>query len=104
MERYREMATLKVIGFKDNKIGKLLITQNLWTSLVGLIIGIPLGLLTLKYLVVALASEYEMTVTISWLTYLVSTILMLGVTLVVSMFVARKNKKIQMVESLKYVD
>lgn len=104
MERYREMATLKVIGFKDNKIGKLLITQNLWTSLVGLIIGIPLGLLTLKYLVVALASEYEMAVTISWLTYLVSTILMLGVTLVVSVFVAKKNKKIQMVESLKYVD
>ena len=72
-------------------------------TILGLI-GIPLGLLTLKYLVVALASEYEMTVTISWLTYLVSTILMLGVTLVVSVFVARKNKKIQMVESLKYVD
>ena len=29
---------------------------------------------------------------------------MLGVPLVVSVFVARKNKKIQMVESLKYVD
>ncbi len=53
---------------------------------------------------VALANEYEMAVTISWLTYLVSTILMLGVTLVVRVFVARKNKKIQMVESLKYVD
>ncbi len=45
-----------------------------------------------------------MAVTISWLTYLVSTILMLGVTLVVSVFVAKKNKTIQMVESLKYVD
>lgn len=50
---------------KIKKVGKLLITQNLWISLVGLIIGIPLGILTLKYVVVALASEYEMAVTIS---------------------------------------
>lgn len=53
---------------------------------------------------VALASEYEMTVTILWLTYLVGTILMLGFPLVLSVFVAKKNKTIQMVESLKYVD
>lgn len=33
MERYREMSTLKVLGFKDKKIGNLLITQNMWISL-----------------------------------------------------------------------
>lgn len=34
-ERYREMATLKVVGFKDKKIGRLLISQNLWVTLIG---------------------------------------------------------------------
>lgn len=32
-ERYREMATLKVLGFRDKKIGALLIDQNLWVTL-----------------------------------------------------------------------
>lgn len=104
MERYREMSTLKVIGFQDKKIGHLLIMQNLWTSFIGLILGIPLGIFSLKYLVHALASEYEMVVTISWHTFLFTIILMIGVSLFVSVLVAKKNKKIQMVESLKCVD
>ena len=32
-ERYREMATLKVVGFRDKKIGKLLIGQNIFSPL-----------------------------------------------------------------------
>ena len=32
-ELYREMATLKVVGFSDKKIGKLLIGQNMWVTL-----------------------------------------------------------------------
>ena len=36
MERYREMATLKVLGFRNKTIGHLLISQNLcWGSLQG---------------------------------------------------------------------
>ena len=49
-ERYREMATLKVVGFKDKKIGSMLISQNVWLSVIGIIAGIPLGLLTLDVL------------------------------------------------------
>lgn len=100
-ERYREMATLKVVGFRDRKIGKLLIGQNLWVSLVGIAAGIPLGVLTLRYLCDALASEYEMRVVVSPVTYLVGIALTLGVSLLVSLMVARKNKKIDMVEALK---
>ena len=59
-ERYREMATLKVVGFKDKKIGSLLISQNVWLSVIGIIAGIPLGLLTLDVLLKKLAPEYEM--------------------------------------------
>ena len=43
-ERYREMATLKVVGFKDSKIGRLLISQNLWLTVLGILIGIPAGI------------------------------------------------------------
>lgn len=100
-ERYREMATLKVLGFKDKKISQLLITQNIWLSIVGIIIGIPLGYWALTYLLNAMSSEYEMILTIKTHTYVLSILLNLGVSLIVSMIVARKNKYINMVEALK---
>lgn len=101
MERYREMSTLKVLGFKDKKIGNLLITQNMWISLLGTIIGIPLGVWTLDYLIKALASEYEMSLSISWLSFVISILIALGISWFVSIVIANKNKKIDMVESLK---
>lgn len=100
-ERYREMATLKVVGFKDKKIGRLLIDQNMWLSLTGVVIGIPLGMLTLDYLLKTLAGEYEMSLTVSAVAYIISVMLTFGMSLPVSLMVARKNKKIDMVEALK---
>lgn len=84
-ERYREMATLKVVGFKDRKIGALLIGQNLWISLIGVIIGIPLGAAVLDYLMHVLASEYEMKTVINISTYLVSILLTVGMSFLVSL-------------------
>lgn len=100
-ERYREMATLKVVGFRDKKIGRLLSGQNLALSVIGIIIGIPLGALTLSYLLKTLASEYEMKMSIGAGSYIFTVILTVGMSLLVSLMVARKNKNIDMVEALK---
>ena len=100
-ERYREMATLKVVGFRNRKIGKLLISQNMWVTVIGVIVGIPAGIGTLSFLVTQLASEYEMRISVSVLSIAVSAVLTFAVSLLVSLMVARKNKKIDMVEALK---
>lgn len=100
-ERYREMATLKVVGFRNRKIGKLLISQNMWVTVIGVIVGIPAGIGTLSFLVTQLASEYEMRIRVSVLSIAVSAVLTFAVSLLVSLMVARKNKKIDMVEALK---
>ena len=100
-ERYREMATLKVVGFKDKKIGRLLITQNLWLSVIGVLIGLPSGVFVLSYLMKELASEYELKVYLGPATYIISIALTFGVSMLVSVAVAKKNKKIDMVEALK---
>ena len=100
-ERYREMATLKVVGFKDKKIGNLLIGQNLWITVIGVILGIPGGIGVLQYFLTVLGSEYEMKIHIGPLTYIISIVLTFGVSLLVSLLVSRKNKKIDMVEALK---
>ncbi len=100
-ERYREMATLKVVGFKNSKIGKLLISQNLWLTVLGILIGLPAGAGVLQYLLTALASEYEMKLTLGPGTYLVSILLTFGVSLIVGLMIARKNRSIDMVAALK---
>lgn len=100
-ERYREMATLKVVGFRNRKIGKLLISQNMWVTVIGVIVGIPAGMGTLSFLVTQLASEYELRISVSVLSIAVSAVLTFAVSLLVSLMVARKNKKIDMVEALK---
>ncbi len=104
IERSRELSTLKVVGFRDRHIGRILISQNIWLTLLGIIIGFPAGILALQMLLDALVSEYELCMTFSTLTYSVSILLTFGVSLIVGMFVARKNKKIDMVEALKNVD
>ena len=100
-ERYREMATLKVVGFKDKKIGSLLIEQNLWITVAGVLLGIPLGIGVLDYLIKALAGEYEMNLALSPLSLILSAGLTFAVSTLVSLAVSKKNKKIDMVEALK---
>lgn len=73
----------------------------MWISLLGTIIGIPLGVWTLDYLIKALTSEYEMSLSISWSSFVISILITLGISWFVSIVIANKNKKIDMVESLK---
>ncbi len=101
VERSRELATLKVLGFRNRTIGKLLISQNIWLTVIGVIIGLPAGVGVLQWLLTALAGEYEMKLMLGALTYSVSILLTFGVSLLVGLMVARKNKKIDMVEALK---
>ena len=104
VERSRELATLKVLGFRSRKIGSLLISQNVWLTVLGVAIGLPAGVGVLEWLLAALAGEYEMKLMLGPLTYGVSVLLTFGVSLFVGLAVAKKNKKIDMVEALKIAD
>ena len=95
------MATLMVVGFKDSRIGRLLISQNMWMTVIGILIGIPAGAGVLQYLLTALASEYELKLVLGPATWLVSILLTFGVSLAVGLMISRKNRSIDMVEALK---
>ncbi len=101
MERYREMATLKVLGFKNKAIGRLLISQNLWIAATGTLLGIPAGSWALKALMNMLAGEYEMEAVIGPGSLLPAAALNLGTAMIVGWMIARKNRSINMVEALK---
>ena len=101
MERYRELATLKVLGFRDRKITSLLVTQNMWMTVFGIILGAPLGVWVLKVLMDLLASDFDIKLSLDPRMFIYSSILVILTSLFVSYMVARKNKHINMVEALK---
>lgn len=101
VERYRELATLKVLGFRNQQISRLLISQNIWLTFLGMILGLPAGIGTLQFLITALASEYELKLTLGSATYYTSILMTMGVSVGVGWLVAKKNQKINMVEALK---
>ena len=101
MERYREMATLKVLGFRNKAIGRLLMSQNLWISAAGTLLGIPAGVWALNVLMELLAGEYEMETVVGPVSILLASALNLGTSLIVGLMIARKNRHIDMVEALK---
>ena len=104
VERSRELATLKVLGFRNRKIGRLLISQNIWITVAGILIGFPAGIGVLHWLTTALAGEYELKLMLGPLTYFVSVLLTFGVSMLVGAMVAGKNRKIDMVEALKIAE
>ena len=65
------------------------------------ILGLPAGVGALYWMITALAGEYEMKLMLGPLTYSVSILLTFCVSLFVGWMVARKNRKIDMVEALK---
>lgn len=101
LERYRELATLKVIGFNNKKLSSLLIKQNVYLAIIGVILGAPSGYGILVILMKFLATEYELRVVVSFLSYCLAICITIVTALVVNYFVAKKNKKIDMVEALK---
>lgn len=101
IERIREMATLKVVGFRDRQIGKILIGQNVFLTVIGILLGLPLGYGVLVWVEKALAAEYELVVTVSALSFVCTVFITLFICLAVGFFIARKSRKIDMAESLK---
>lgn len=104
VERYRELATLKVVGFKNKTISKISIMQNVWMTIIGIIISLPISYLVLNIVVMAIGKEYEMSVYTGPLTYLCSTLITFLTSMFVGILVIRKNKKISMVEALKNME
>ena len=103
-ERYIEYATLKVIGFRDSKINKIITELNVFLGIVGIIFGIPLGYLMVNLAIKAFTSNYEFVLNIKPLTYILTIIFTIGIMILVSLKLFKKTKRIDMVESLKGID
>lgn len=103
-ERTRELATLKVLGFNYKRLSKLLQMQNIWLTILGIILGIPVGYLLLYSILIFMGDNFDIQTKISTASILFS---ILG-TFLLSIFVSRllslKLKTINMVSALKSIE
>lgn len=103
-ERVREFATLKVLGFFPKKIQGLMLKQNIWTTLIGILLGIPAGYALVEYMMTTMSDSMDMRTYISLASWLISILGVFILSISVSMFLSRKIKHIDMVSSLKSVE
>jgi len=101
-EKDYQFATLKVLGFSDQKIARIFILQNIWIAIAAIIIGTPLGYLLNIYIFTSVIDEsYDVNIYIKFTTYVLSIVSVFALTVIVSKFLTRRVKKIDMVKSLK---
>lgn len=103
-ERHRELSTLKVIGFRTKKIRTLLLTQNIWMTVLGILIGIPSGLWLLDYIFIYMGQATGFITKVYGSSYIYSIIGTLLVSVSVNRLFSRRVRNLDMVGSLKGVE
>ena len=97
----REIATLKVLGFKTGSLRRLLLTQNLWFTAIGFLVGLPVGYYILKIMWESSGDSFYILPSISIGNFLISAAITFALSILVNLMFSRKIKKLDMVESLK---
>ena len=97
----REIATLKVLGFKTKALRKLLLTQNLWFTTIGYILGIPVGYYILKIMWDSSGDSFYILPSITLTNLIITAAITFSLSIIVNLMFSRKIKKLDMVESLK---
>ena len=100
----REIATLKVLGFKTGDLRKLLLTQNLWFTAIGFILGLPVGYWILDIMWKSSGDSFYILPSISLSNFLLTAAITFTLSILVNLMFSRKIKKLDMVESLKGVE
>ena len=103
-ERVKELATLKVMGLQSSQIRHLLTVQNIWLSVIGIIIGTPLGNISLNAMMNSNGENFDYSLSVPVIDYIISGILVLVVSVLVSFMFSSRIKKLDLVETLKGVE
>ena len=103
-ERQRELSTLKVIGFKTRLVRTLLLTQNMWMTTIGVLLGIPVGIWLLGYVLKYMGESFDFIVSVRLISYVYSILGTFLVSVLVNRLFSRRVKSLDMVSSLKGVE
>ena len=104
VEKTREVATLKVLGFRSSKIRNILQKQNIWLTVIGIVAGLYAGWYMLYVICTTVSDTLDMFPIIYPLTYLYSVGGTFLVSVTVNFMFSKKVRTIDMVDALKGVE
>ncbi len=104
-ERERELATIKVLGFKPKEVYSYVNKETLILTLIGILLGMPAGYgITYAILANVSIADIAFRVSVSATAYLSAAFLTMIFTLLVNKITNKTLRKINMVEALKSVE
>ena len=104
-ERQREIATLKVLGFRRAEVKKYIFKENNLLAGIGGIVGIPVGIALHRYIMRTVEMDYLMFGrNIEWISFFYAFVLTIAFSVVVNRMMTKRLNDIRMVESLKSVE
>jgi len=104
-ERQRELATLKVLGFFDKEVSQYVLRENIILTVVGILFGAVFGIGLHRYIIVTVEVDAVMFGrNIRPVSFVYCALLTCVFSAIVNLFMHKKLKKINMVESLKSVE
>ena len=104
-ERTREIATLKVLGFRPKEVDSYIFKEILILSIIGGFVGMPLGLLEHHFVMNVINMDMVMFgMNITFFSYTASFLITFVFTIIVLLLTRKPLRKIEMVESLKSVE
>lgn len=105
VERMRDYATLQVLGFSKQNLQIITMIENLMTTSIGWIVGIPMGIWFLRRYVATFSTiRIEYTAYVTWQVLLIASILVWLTSAITTVIISHKIKTINMVEALKGVE
>lgn len=105
IERTRELATLKVLGFVDREVSRYIYRENVFISVFGILFGLVLGVglhaMLIRYTAIDAVMYGQ---NIEWYSYLIALAITVLIIVTVNLVLHQKLKKVDMVLSLKSVE
>ena len=105
IERKREIATLKVLGFHDKEVSSYIYKETIALTFLGSLIGLVLGVLLHMFVMKNTEMDeiiFPRIINIS--SYIISIILIMLFNLIIGVFIHFRLKRIDMISSLKSVE
>lgn len=102
LERRLEFSSLRVMGFKKNEIFFILVRENMAMSLLGIILGVPMGQAMLNSMSETFSTElYTMKADVPFESYVFTGLLTIGFVLLAQAATYRRIHKLDFIEALK---
>ena len=105
IERSREIATLKVLGFYVNEQNSYVFRENIILTGISALCGIPMGMALLSYVL----SQIKMNniyfgCRLNWQSYLLAVVITFVFTLIVDAALTAKIKRVNMADAMKAIE